>query len=75
MGLPQNHDYMRKVITSGLENGIGDNLLYVAFDEGPVYMISRKSSISWLKIKNTVGYIEDSVLLHEKVFSWVSRGA
>ncbi|GAD92867.1 hypothetical protein AFLA_123420 [Paecilomyces variotii No. 5] len=75
MGMTQNHDYMRKVVSSALENGIGENLLYVAFDEGPVYMISRRSPITWLKVRNTVGYIEDSILLHEKVFSWVSRGA
>ncbi|KAJ9213656.1 hypothetical protein DTO166G4_4738 [Paecilomyces variotii] len=74
MGLAQNQEYVQNVISYALEHGIGNNLIYVAFDDGPVYMINRTMSIVWLKVKNTVGYIEDSVLLHEKLFSWVSRG-
>jgi hypothetical protein len=75
MGMAHNHEYVQRIISYGLENGIGAKLIYVAFDDGPVYLIDRRKAIMWLKITNTIGYIEDSVLLREKVYSWVSRSS
>ena len=67
----QHHLEHRKLVSECLLKMAKHHLKYVAFDEGPVYMILM-NPLRWHVRSNLIGYISDTVIFREKMFDWVN---
>lgn len=55
-----------------LNEGLASRLKYIIFDDDPAYEILTKP-VRRLQVRSLVGYIANTVLFGEKMFSWMGK--
>lgn len=55
-----------------LNEGLASTLRYIIFDDDPVYEILMKP-YRRLQARSLVGYVANTILLGEKMFSWMGK--
>lgn len=63
---------LQNSILKVLNEGLASALKYIVFDDDPVYEILTKP-YRRVQIRSLVGYMTNTTLLSEKMFSWMGK--